>query len=152
MALLSRVAARWRGYRPSKRLLLAACVASFPLAIVVGFATDGWVTGGRARMLSALAADNARVALVATACANRFLAAPDAAARLDALRGRAAWDRGLALQEGGWTTLSGLENIPGSQEPFEGVGDLCAERLLVVAKPPAQDAQVANSRSAAPHV
>ena len=124
------LAHRWYRYRPTKAVLLVLCVLSFPLSIAAGFATDGWVTGERAEMLTHLAAVQARTDLVATACVNRFRAAPDVAGRLAALRRVAPWYRGVTLQEAGWTTVAGLPDHPGSEEPVIGAGDLCAQRLL----------------------
>ncbi len=142
-----RVARHCADYRPSKKLLLAACLVSFALAVPVGFLSGGWVTGGRARMLTALAAENARVELAATICAGRFMAAPDADARLDALRGQAPWYRSIVLENGGWTALAGMPDLPGRQEPVAGSADRCADRLMALQRP---SLHVGAEASAAP--
>jgi hypothetical protein len=147
-SVFARLARRWQGYRPSKLMLLAACVASFGLSIVVGFASGGWVTGARARMLVALAADDARADLAATVCVSRFLAAPDAAARLAALRSDAPWDRGMRLESAGWTALYNLQDLTGSREPVSGEADLCAHRLMALTEAPLRP--VENDAAAVP--
>jgi hypothetical protein len=135
MASQSSFAQRWRDYRPSKKMFAGGCAASFAATVAVGFVWGGWVTGGRADMLYAMAADQARADLAATVCVNRFLAAPDAAARRDALRKQQPWYRSEVLEDAGWTVLSGMQNLPGSQEPVAGTADLCARRLMAITAP-----------------
>jgi hypothetical protein len=145
----SGLARRWRDYRPSKKLLAAACAGTMVLTVVLGLSCGFWISSGRAAMLSRMAADHARAELAATVCVNRFLAAPDVATRLDALRKRDAWYRGEALEDAGWTALAGLPDLPGSREPVAGAADLCAQRLTAITLP--APASVDVGRSAAVH-
>jgi hypothetical protein len=131
----TRFARSVRNGRPSKKMLLAACVASFALSVPVGFLTDGWVTGGRATLLAASAADQARADLAAAICVGRFMAAPDVSARLDALRALPVWYRSVVLEDAGWTALPGMPNLPGNDEPVTGSAELCARRLTAMPEP-----------------
>ena len=146
MTRLAEMTRRCREYRPPKTVLLAACLASFGLSVAVGFASGGWVTGGRAQTMTAEAAEDARVDLAAAICAHRFMAAPDATARLAALRRGEPWYRGLMLESAGWTSLPGLRDLPGHHEPVIGEADACAEQLMAMRPPPSHLAALAPAK------
>ena len=151
MSPQSSIRQRWSEYRPSKKLLLWSCAASSAATILLGFVWGGWVTGGRATTLVAVAADGARADLAATICVNRFVAAPEAADRITALRKNSPWFRGEVLETEGWVKLPGLENISGNREPVRGAADLCAARLMTIRLPPnpAPDTKAMATRTGA---
>lgn len=144
MIQLSGLAGRWYAYRPSKLLLLAACLASFAASGPVGLVSGGWVTAGRAKLLSEITARDAQADLAATVCVNRFLAAPDAASRLDVLRQNKPWYRSVMLENSGWSALPGMPNLPGRQEPVDGAAELCAHRLMAMTPPSPHVAALAD--------
>ena len=130
MTWLRAIADGWLRYRPSKKIALPACIASFLLSIPVGFLTGGWTTGSRAREMAKLAYEAGQADIAARICMDRFLSAPGATARLGALPRQASRYRGALLKAQGWTALHGLPNLPGHKEPVSGEADLCAQRLL----------------------
>ncbi len=83
----------------------------------------GWVTGGSAQK----AADQAAVAshdkLAAAVCAEQFMRAADARARLAKLTALEWWERDDLVAGGGWATM------PGEKEPSSTVAEMCATRL-----------------------
>ncbi|WP_163271656.1 hypothetical protein [Chelativorans alearense] len=133
---------RWEEYRPSKAMWLWSCAASIVLTMIVGFTAGGWVTGGTAASMAAGAGREAREALVASICVDRFVAAPDAQQNLQALKDASSWQRDDFINEGGWATLDLLK------EQVSGAADLCADRLVamdqipVAAEPEAAEATV----------
>lgn len=115
---------RWEAWRPSKVTYFWSCVGCVIATIVIGFAWGGWVTGGTAHKMAESAASDARVQLAAAVCANRFMQAPDAKARLASLKKSDYWSRDDVLEKGGWLALAGMK------EPIDGAAELCAEKLV----------------------
>ena len=99
-------AQRIKDYQASKTVLFWACAGSAIVAVVVGFAWGGWVTGGSAQDMAANSAAQARQELAAVVCVDRFMAAPDAGVQLTALKEiTSSYAQEKFLQEGGWTTI-----------------------------------------------
>jgi hypothetical protein len=97
---------RYREFQASKAVLFWACAGSVALAIVVGFAWGGWVTGGSAKTMAAEAAAQARQEMAAVVCVDRFMAAEDAGVKLAALHEiTSAYAQGKFVEEGGWATI-----------------------------------------------
>ena len=118
------LAARWEGYRPSKAVWFWSCAAGVAATIVIGFTWGGWITRGTAASMSAEAVQQAKAQLVAAYCVDRFDAAPDASAKLAALKGADSWRRADFIGKGGWAKM------PGVEEDIAGAADLCAQRLV----------------------
>jgi hypothetical protein len=115
---------RWDGLQPSKTVLAWACVATVAATLVVGFTWGGWVTGGTARAMADDASDEARGQLAAAICAESFMAAPDAAVQLVALKEiDSSYQQRRFVQDGGWATM------PGNDSPDRRAVELCAEDL-----------------------
>ena len=115
---------RWDELQPSKAMVAWACVATVAVTLVVGFGWGGWVTGGTAREMAADASAEARGQLAAAICAEGFMAAPDAAVQLAALKEIGnAYQRRRFVQDGGWAVM------PGSDSPDRRAVALCAEDL-----------------------
>jgi hypothetical protein len=119
-------------YRPSKTAWFWSCVASVVLTMVIGFAFGGWVTGGTAESMAALARQDAREQLVASICVERFVSAPDAAQKLQELKEARSWERDGLIEDEGWATVNALD------EQVSGAADLCAERLVALESVPPQ--------------
>ena len=80
------ISQRWDELQPSKTMLVWACVGCIAATMVVGFTWGGWVTGGTARGMAGTAGDEARGELASVICVESFMAAPDAAVQLAALK------------------------------------------------------------------
>jgi hypothetical protein len=120
-------------YRASKTVLFWACAGSVALATAVGFSYGGWVTGGTARAMAEQSAAQARQELVALACIDRFMAAPDAGVQLTALKGLTSpRAQGQFVHDGGWAVMpvgSSGPNLPVSDSDRRKAAGLCAEQL-----------------------
>jgi hypothetical protein len=122
-------------YRASKTALFWACAGSAVVAIVVGFAWGGWVTGGTAREMAEESAAQARQEVASVICVDRFMAAPDMHAQLTALQALdRSYQQGKFVEEGGWATMPvGLSAEPGtavSSSDLRKAAALCAEHLV----------------------
>ncbi|MGH6943258.1 MAG: hypothetical protein ACREH6_03430 [Geminicoccaceae bacterium] len=122
-------------YRPSKTVWFWSCIACVILTIVVGFSWGGWVTGGTAQAMVDDAAEQARYALAANVCVDKFMTTGDASAQLASLKQiDSSYRQGEFVEKGGWATM------PGNDEPEGEVADLCAEQLIDMDLPPVQEA------------
>ncbi len=126
----SSLGSRWSAYKPTKGLLVWACVGSMVATLVVGFGWGGWVTGGGARKMAEAAAAAARYDLAAAVCVERFKAGDDVAARLTALKLLQGWNRDSFIDKGGWATM------PDRAEPTKLAAKLCATQLGALEAPP----------------
>ena len=125
----------WAEYRPSKTATFWACVACVVATIVIGFAWGGWVTGATAKAMAEDAADAAKAELVASACVNRFMAAPDAKAQLATLKEKNSWERDDYLEKEGWVSITK------GDDPVDDAADLCVERLMKAEAPTSGNTQ-----------
>jgi hypothetical protein len=114
---------RWNAYRPSKEQVFWIGIGCIIATLVVGFGLGGWVTGGRAQNMAAEAATSARHELAASVCADEFMRAADARARLEKLKGLQWYERDDLVAAGGWATM------PGEKEANSVVAEMCAARL-----------------------
>jgi hypothetical protein len=115
---------RWENYRPSKTLAFWSCAACIVATLIIGFGWGGWVTGGTAGQMAAKSATDARAQLAAAVCVDRFAKGPEATARLASLKGSETWKRDTFIDDGGWTTLAGMD------KPVAGAAILCVQQLL----------------------
>jgi hypothetical protein len=115
---------RWEDYQPSKTLLFWACIAAAVATMIVGFGWGGWVTGGTSRTMATSAADVARGDLASAICVERFMAAPDSAARLVQLKAiPESYKKRQFVEAGGWATM------PGKTSPDPRGAESCAAAL-----------------------
>ena len=120
---------RWEELQPSKTLLVWACVGCIAATLIVGFAWGGWVTGGTAQEMAGDASDEARGQLASAVCAESFLAAPDAAVQLVALKEiDSSYQQRQFVEKGGWAVM------PGKDAPDRRAVDLCT-RVLAAWEP-----------------
>jgi hypothetical protein len=120
---------RFAEYRPSKTVWFWSTLACMVLTVIVGFTWGGWVSGGSAKERAETAAESAVAKLAADICAFRFLAAPDVATQLSALKDEASYERDDMIVDGGWVTFAG------AKEPVHGAAQLCADHLAEVELP-----------------
>lgn len=116
--------AAWSEYKPSKTVWLWSCVGAAVLTMIVGFTAGGWVTGKTATEQAEASTNEAVAQLAAGICVHRFMAAPDAQAKLAALQGADSWKRDTMIEEGGWVTFAE------GKTPIDGAADLCASQLM----------------------
>jgi hypothetical protein len=120
---------RWEELQPSKTLLVWACVGSIAATLIVGFSWGGWVTGGTARGMAGTAGDEARGELASVICVENFMAAPDAAAQLVALKELSgSYQQRQFVEKGGWAVM------PGKDAADRRAVDLCT-RVLAAWEP-----------------
>jgi hypothetical protein len=119
---------RWIDYRPTKEHASWFGVGCVVATLVVGFGLAGWVTGGTAKKMADEAAAASRNQLAAAVCAEEFLRAADARARLAKLKKLEWYERDDLVVAGGWATM------PGEKEADGVVAELCAQRLAEEAK------------------
>jgi hypothetical protein len=99
---------RWDDYQPSKTLLFWGCAAAAVATMITGFGWGGWVTGGTSRAMATTAAQEARGELASAICVERFMAAPDSAARLVELKAiPESYKKRQFVEAGGWATMPG---------------------------------------------
>jgi hypothetical protein len=114
---------RWNNYRPTKEQTLWTAVGCIIATLVLGFGLGGWMTGGTAQKMAAEAAATSRHELAAAVCAEEFMRAADARARLEKLKGLQWYERDELVAAGGWATM------PGEKEAKSVVAEICAARL-----------------------
>jgi hypothetical protein len=99
---------RWEDYQPSKSVLFWGCAGAVVATLVVGFGWGGWVTGGTSRTMATTAAEVARGDLASAICVERFMVAPDSAARLVELKAiPESYKKRQFVEAGGWATMPG---------------------------------------------
>lgn len=111
-------------YRPTKTVWFWSSVGVAALTMIVGFTAGGWVTGGTATEQAQASTEQAVATLAANICANRFLAAPDAAHQVTMLKEVDSWKQDSFIEEGGWVTFANMK------DPIDGAADLCADKVL----------------------
>jgi hypothetical protein len=119
---------RWQEYQPTKEQAFWLALGSVIAVLVIGFGLGGWVTGGTARKVADEAAAAAHNQLAAAVCAEHFMRASDARARLAKLEQLQWWERDDYVAAGGWGTM------PGEKEASSAVAEMCAVRLSEQAK------------------
>lgn len=119
----------WRNYQPTKGTLVWSFLGGVVATLVVGFAVFDWHTAGGAEAMARERAEQSRAALASAICVQRFMAEPDAAAQLAALKEEGTWNRDSFIEEGGWVTFARIE------EPVSGAAELCADKLIAMEAP-----------------
>jgi hypothetical protein len=120
---LMSIGQRWSEFRPTRTQLVWTVLVGIVATLIIGFGPGGWVTGGTARAMADEAAASSRHELAAAVCAEHFMRAADARARLAKLQALEWWKRDDHVAEGGWATM------PGEKEADGVVAQMCATRL-----------------------
>ena len=114
---------KWSGARPTKTVVFWLCVAFVVVTMIIGFTWGGWVTGGTAREMAKVMAEDAVARRLASICVVRFEQDPGKDQKLKELKEMSTWQRGEYVKKQGWATL------PGEKEPDSKVADECAKLL-----------------------
>jgi alpha/beta superfamily hydrolase len=93
------------------------------VAMIVGFAWGGWVTGGAAKAKT----DEAVLASRAAICVAQFMKAPNHDRELKSFEDTDSWKRSELIAKGGW------DKMPGQGEANGAVADACARGIEVLA-------------------
>ena len=124
------ISQRWDELQPSKTMLVWACVGCIAATMVVGFTWGGWVTGGTARGMAGTAGDEARGELASVICVENFMASPDSAAQLVALKGLSgSYQQRQFVEKGGWAVMPGADAADRQDAADRRAADLCARVL-----------------------
>lgn len=89
----------------------------------VGFNFGGWVTGGTAAAMAKDVAADAVADRLGTICVAQFNKASDKDEKLEAMKGKDAWDRSRFVETQSWAIM------PGDDKPESRVADACARQL-----------------------
>jgi len=93
------------------------------VAMIVGFAWGGWVTGTTAKGRS----DEAVLASRAAICVAQFMRAPNHDQELKAFEQTDPWKRSELIGKGGW------DRMPGQEEANGEVAEACAKGIEILA-------------------
>lgn len=114
----------WDNTRPTKETTLWACIATAVVTAAIGFSWGGWVSQQTAQKMAASAAAEAKTALIASACVERFAASQSFASDLAMLKKKASFqEQGDFVARGGWVSFAGYK------EPVNAAATACAARL-----------------------
>jgi hypothetical protein len=115
-----------KSYPSLKPALWGACAGAV-LVMVLGFSQFGWVLGSKAEQMARDRANTAVAEALAPVCAAKFLAQPDATAKLAELKKLTSdYDQRNFIEKGGWATAIGA-----SAPDYQLVSE-CAKRILTV--------------------
>lgn len=114
---------RWESFRPTKGALFWSCAGCVVASMILGFTWGGWTTGSTATKMADDAARSSRNELATAVCVERFQAASDAPAQLEALKALKAWDRRTFIEKGGWAVM------PAGAERTDGAVRQCADKI-----------------------
>jgi hypothetical protein len=89
------------------------------IAMIIGFAWGGWITGGTSRQRTGEAVLATRAAI----CVAQFIKDPNYKAKLKELKATDSWDRSTYIEKGGW------DKMPGEQKASDTVSRACADGL-----------------------
>ena len=117
---------RWNEAQPTKAVLFWSVLAAVILTIIVGFNWGGWVTGGTARRMAEVAAQEAVVERLALICVDQFSEDPDKAQKLSEFLETKAYQRDDYVTDQGWATMFGDE------KPDRNVADACAKLIALI--------------------
>jgi len=92
--------------------------------MIVGFSWLGWVLGGTAERMAQERTNAAVVAALTPGCVARFMAQPNATAKLNELQTIDSWKQREFVEAGGWATPRGA-TAPNSE-----LATSCTEQLL----------------------
>jgi hypothetical protein len=92
------------------------------IAMIIGFAWGGWITGGTAKEKT----DEAVLASQAAICVAQFMKQPNHEEKLKELEKIDSWKRSEFIEKGGW------DKMPGQEKAGSMVSQACAKGLEVL--------------------
>src|SRR4030043_331999 len=97
-------------------------VAGAVIAMIIGFAWGGWITGGTGQKMSG----GAFLASQAAICVAQFMKQPNHEEKLKELEKIDSWKRSDFIEKGGW------DKMPGQEKAGSEVAQACAKGLEVL--------------------
>jgi hypothetical protein len=94
------------------------------IAMIIGFAWGGWITGGTSQKMT----DEAVLASQAAICVAQFMKQPNPDEKLKALAEVNSWQRAEFIEKGGW------DKMPGQEKAGYAVARACADGLELLIK------------------
>jgi hypothetical protein len=92
------------------------------IAMIIGFAWGGWITGGTAQKMTG----EAVLASQAAICVAQFMKQPNHEEQLKELGKVDSWKRSEFIEKGGW------DKMPGQEKAGSSVAQACAKGLDVL--------------------
>ena len=92
------------------------------IAMIIGFAWGGWLTGGTAQKMT----DEAVLASQAAICVAQFMKQPSHEEKLKEFEKEEYWKRSGFVEKGGW------DKMPGQEKASSSVAQACAKGLEVL--------------------
>ena len=92
------------------------------IAMIIGFAWGGWITGGTAQKMTG----EAVLASQAAICVAQFMKQPNHEEKLKELEKIDSWKRSDFIEKGGW------DKMPGQEKASSLVSQACAKGLEVL--------------------
>jgi hypothetical protein len=123
---LRNVGQRWDKAKQTKTRTFWIAIGAVVLALYLGFARGGWVTGGTAGRMAETSAQDAIVERLAPICVAQFNADAQRAVKLAEFKAVSSFQRSKYVKDQGWATM------PGETAPDNRVATECAKRLVLV--------------------
>lgn len=117
---------RWSKAKQTKTRTFWIAIGAVVLALYLGFAQGGWVTGGTAGRMAETSAEGAVVERLAPICVAQFNADPERAMKLGELTALSSFQRTRYVTDQGWATM------PGETAPDRKVASECANQLMLI--------------------
>lgn len=117
---------RWSNAKQSKTRTFWIAIGAVILALYLGFARGGWVTGGTASQMAETSAQAAVVERLAPICVVQFNADAQRVVKLAELKSLSSYQRTNYVKDQGWATM------PGESAPDNRVATECARQIAVI--------------------
>ena len=125
--ILKKERKRYQRYQVNKEKIKTGvwgAVGSAIMAIIIGFAWDGWVLGSN----SQTAAENSVLDRLTSICVAQFNSDPERDKKLKELKEIHFWKRAEFIEKGGW------DKMPGQKEADDGIARSCSDGLELLVK------------------
>jgi len=119
---------RWSKAKQTKTRTFWIAIIAVVLALYLGFAKGGWVTGGTASRMAETSAQDAVVERLASICVAQFAADSQHAVKLVELKALTSYQRSNYIKDQGWATM------PGETGPDNRVATECAAQLIRISE------------------
>lgn len=120
---------RWSKAKLKKSVVFWIAIGAIVLTMFLGFTRGGWTTGGTARHMAEVSAQNAVVERLAPICVAQFNVDAQRAVRLEELKAvNSSSKRTAYVTEQGWATM------PGETAADKRVATECAKQLVLISE------------------
>jgi hypothetical protein len=123
---LTDIGQRWSNAKQTKTRTFWIAIGAVVLALYLGFAQGGWVTGGTAGRMAETSAEGAVVERLTPICVAQFNADTQGALKLEELKALSSFQRSNYVSDQGWATM------PGEAKPDRKVATACAKQLVLI--------------------